>query len=128
MRTVTIPRADWRVKLDEFSAAHTGWRVSLELLEPDLGAQPEIDDLPLRGVTAEVAGREPAITIAAGSKSVGQITHTIHTPTRVRLEQNDAGADVALEIESKDHAKAILRFTTPAPTETVDGVAREFPQ
>lgn len=125
MHTVVIPRADWRAKLDEFSTAHQGWRVSLELLEPAIGAQPEIDDLPLRGVTAEVGKRASAITIAAGSKA-GQITHTIHTPTRVQLEQNDAGADMALEIESSDHAKAILRFTTPVPVETVDGVPREF--
>jgi len=125
MNTVVIPRADWRATLDEFSTAHQGWRVSLELLEPDIGAQPEIDDLPLRGVTAETGGRDDAITIAAGSKAE-QITHTIHTPTRVQLEKNDAGADMALEIESSDHAKAILRFTTPVPIETVDGVPREF--
>lgn len=125
MHTVVIPRADWRATLDEFSTAHQGWRVSLELLEPTLGAQPEIDDLPLRGVTAEVTAADSAITIAAGSKT-GQITHTIHTPTRVQLEKNDAGADIALEIESSDHAKAILRFTTPVPVETVDGVPREF--
>jgi|ERR1051325_2498395 hypothetical protein len=125
MQTVVIPRADWRVKLDEFSTVHQGWRVSLELLEPSFGAQPEIDDLPLWGVTAEVDAPDPVITIAAGSKS-DQITHTIHTPTRVQLEKNDAGADMALEIESAGHAKAILRFTAPALVETVDGVPREF--
>ena len=125
MQTVVIPRADWRAKLDEFSTAHQGWRVSLELLEPSLGAQPEIEDLPLQGVTAEVDVREPAITIAAGAKA-DQITHVIHMPMRVQLEKNEAGADMALEIESSDHTKAILRFTTPAPIETVDGVPREL--
>lgn len=124
MRTVVIPRADWRVKLDEFSNAHEGWRVSLELLMPDLGAQPEIADLPLRGVAAELGSKDSTITIAAGSNRLDQITHTIHTPQRVQLEQNDQGADVALEIESSDHAKAILRFTSPALPETVDGVPR----
>jgi len=122
MRTVVIPRAEWRTKLDEFSAAHEGWRVSLQLLMPELGAQPEIDDLPLSGVAAEVGERDSTITIAARSKGTGQITHTIHRPTRVQLEQSDEGADVALEIESSDRAKAILRFTSPALPETVDGV------
>ena len=89
MRTVVIPRADWRVKLDEFSNAHEGWRVSLELLMPDLGAQPEIADLPLRGVAAELGSKDSTITIAAGSNRLDQITHTIHTPQRVQLEQND---------------------------------------
>jgi hypothetical protein len=125
MQTVAIPRADWRAKLDEFSTTHEGWRVSLELLEPELGAQPEIDDLPLRGVTAELGKQDSTITISAGSKDRDQITHVIHTPIDVRLEQNDAGADVALEIESRDHAKAILRFTSPALPETVDGVPHQ---
>ena len=124
MRTVVIPRADWRTKLDEFSTVHKGWRMSLELLAPELGAQPEIDDLPLKGVAAEIGGADATITISAGSKGLDQITHTIHTPTRVQLEQNDEGADVALEIESSDHAKAILRFVVPVLPETVDGMSR----
>jgi len=123
MRTVVIPRADWRAKFDEFSSVHEGWRVSLELLTPELGAQPEINDLPLRGVAAELGSRDSTITIAAGSKGLDQITHTIHSPIHVQLEQSDAGADVALSIESADHAKAILRFTSPALPETVDGVS-----
>ena len=124
MRTTVIPRADWRAKLDEFSTTHDGWRVSLELLAPELGAQPEIDDLPLRGVSAEVGASDSTITISAGWRDSEQITHTIHQPTRVQIEQSDSGADVALAVESSDHAKAILRFMSPAMPETVDGVPR----
>ncbi len=124
MNTVVIPRADWRAVLDEFSTSHDGWRISLEVLAPELGAQPEIADLPLRGVTAEVGAADSTITIAAGSGDTGQVTHVIHQPRRVQLEQNDAGADVALEIESSDSERAILRFLSPALPETVDGVAR----
>ena len=124
MQTVAIPRADWRATLDEFSTSHEGWRVSLELLDQDIGVQPEIDDLPLRGVTAEVGERDSTITISAEAKNREQVTHVIHGPAAVRLERNDLGADVALEIESRDHAKAILRFTAPALPETVDGAPR----
>ena len=124
MRTVVIPRADWSAKLNEFSAVHDGWRISLDVLTPELGAQPEIADLPLRGVVAETGEHEPVITIAAGWRDAEQITHTIHTPTRVQIEQNDSGADVALAIESADHAKAILRITSPATPETVDGIPK----
>jgi hypothetical protein len=118
MRTIEIPRADWGQKLDEFSSIHEGWRVSLELLMPELGAQPEFSDLPLGGVTAEVRERDSTVTIAARSTGRDQITHTIHQPKRIRIEQNDAGADVALAIESIDRTTAILRFTSPAPPET----------
>ena len=124
MRTVTIPRADWPAKLDEFSTVHDGWRVSLDVMAPDLGAQPEIENVPLRGVTAELGERVSVITIAAGWKDTGQITHMIQAPTRVQVEQNDSGADVALAIESADHSKAILRITSPAMPETVDGIPK----
>jgi hypothetical protein len=67
---------------------------------------------------------DPTITIAAESEGGDQITHIIHTPMRVQLEQNDQGADIALAIESEDRAKAILRFTSPASTETIDGAPR----
>lgn len=124
MRTVVIPQADWPAKLNEFSVMHDGWRVSLDVLTPELGAQPEIANLPLRGVSAEVGDKAPVITIAAGWKDSEQITHTIHTPTRVQVEQNDSGADIALAIESADRAKAILRITSPATPETVDDVPK----
>ncbi len=124
MRTVVIPRPDWSAKLNEFSAVHDGWRVSLDVLTPELGAQPEIANLPLRGVAAELGDHDPVITIAAGWRDSEQITHTIHAPTRVQLEQNDRGADVALAIESADHAKAILRITSPAVPDSVDGVPK----
>lgn len=124
MRTVVIPRADWPAKLDEFSTVHDGWRVSLDVLTPELGAQPELENVPLRGVTAELGTADPVITIAAGWKDAEQITHSIHDPMRVQLEQNDSGADVALAIEAGDHSKAILRITSPATPETVDGIPK----
>jgi hypothetical protein len=122
MNTVIIPRADWRAALDELSTSHDGWHVSLEVLGPEFGVQPEIDDLPLRGVTAEVGEAESTITIAAGSGDTDQVTHVIHQPSRVQLEQNDAGADVALEIESSDREKAILRFLSPAQPQAVNPI------
>jgi hypothetical protein len=65
MRTTEIPRADWSRVLAEFSAAHDGWLVSLDILSPDIGAQPDITDLPLVGVTFEDI-RAGTATISAG--------------------------------------------------------------
>jgi uncharacterized protein DUF5335 len=123
MQTVEVPREEWTRALDEFSAKHEGWLVSLELLDPSIGAQPEMNDLPLVGVTAEVTTPNPTITIAA-ARQTDQVTHVIHEPTRVRIERTDQGADLALQVESTDDATAILRFKSAALPETVDGVAR----
>ena len=122
MRTDEIPREAWTSTLDAFTATHAGWLVSLDVLDPAIGAQPEIDDLPLLGVSADRAGAEAAITISAGRPDTGHISHSIHAPLRVHIERREDGADVALQIESADGAKSILRFRVAALPETVDGV------
>jgi hypothetical protein len=124
MRTIEVPQKDWTRTLDEFSAIHEGWLVSLDVMGPTLGAQHQLRDLPLLGITAELGPREPAITIAAARADGEQFTHVIHAPTHVRIERTNDGADVALEVESSDGNAAILRFKTVALPETVDGVPR----
>ena len=124
MRTIEVPQKDWTRTLDEFSAIHDGWLVSLDVMGPTLGVQHQLRDLPLLGITAEVRSREPAITISAARADGEHFTHVIHAPTHVRIERTNDGADVALEVESRDGNAAILRFNTSAHPETVDGVAR----
>ena len=121
MQTVEIPRPAWTSTLDNFSEIHEGWLVSLDVLGPAIGAQPEVSNLPLLGVTAE-RGADAAITISAGRSPSEHVTHTIHAPSRVYLERREDGADVALEIESADGTRSILRFRTTALPETVDGI------
>jgi hypothetical protein len=123
MRTTEIPRADWSRVLAEFSATHDGWLVSLDILSPDIGAQPDIVDLPLVGVTFENI-RAGAVTISAGRSAMAEVTHAIQAPSHLWVERTDAGADAALAIESADGAKTILRLKTAALPETVDGIAR----
>jgi hypothetical protein len=122
MRTIEIPRKDWQRALDEFSTVHDGWLVSLDVLGPTLGVQPEIRDLPLRGVTAEAGGPDPTIMISAARDDGEHITHIIHSPTHVRLEKTNEGADVALQVESLEGMATILRFKTVALPENVDGM------
>jgi hypothetical protein len=124
MQTIEVARSDWMRTLDEFSSLHEGWLVSLELLAPELGVQPQIRDLPLRGVTAEPRPDGGVITIAAARADGEQITHIIQRPTHVRIERTNDGADVALQIESLDGEAAILRFKTVARPDTVDGMPR----
>ena len=120
MRTTEIPRADWSRALAEFSAAHDGWLISLDILSADIGAQPDITDLPLVGVTFEDI-RAGTMTVSAGRSA--EITHTIQAPNHIWVERTDAGADAALAIESADGAKTLLRLRTAALPETVDGIA-----
>jgi hypothetical protein len=122
MQTVEIEPGRWSQTLAQFSALREGWLVSLDILAPTLGAQPEVRDLPLVGVVAEPHAGGAIITISAASPEAGQITHTIHSPTSVRIERTNEGADVAMQIESAEGTTTILRLKTPALPETVDGL------
>jgi len=124
MRTIDVPQRDWTRTLDQFSAVHDGWLVSLEVVGPLLGAQPQIRELPLRGITAETGSPDPVITIAAAQADGEQITHIIHAPTQVQIERTNDGADVALQIRSGDGTASILRFRTVALADSVDGIRR----
>ena len=124
MQTVEIPRQSWTRQLDEFSAVHEGWLVTLEILTPDLGARPEIVDLPLVGVSLDRGGHNDTIVVTVARTPTEHHSHPIRSATRVFIESADDGPAAALEVESADGSKTILRFrSTPRP-ETVDGIVR----
>jgi uncharacterized protein DUF5335 len=124
MQTIEILRNAWPQTLREFTAIHEGWLVSLDVLGPEIGAQPEIANLPLLDVSADHVGDVGRITISAGRTIADHITHVVDSPTRLYVERTDNGADLALGIESADGTKSILRFRATALPETVDGIVR----
>jgi len=123
MPTQEIPRDEWKTFLDTFSRQHEGWLATLEIFAIDIGAQREARDLPLEGITA--TSRDNAsqtIAIILGKSSEDHVTHTVTDPTRVWLEQTSQGANAAIEIESADEVKTLLRFRSALPADMVDGV------
>lgn len=126
MPTQEIPRDQWTTFLNTFSRQHEGWLATLEVLATDIGAQQEARDLPLEGITATSKDSAPeTIGISLGKTPEDHVTHTISEPTRLWLEQTSLGANVALEIESADEVKTLLRFRSALPAEMVDGVVLE---
>ena len=126
MATQQIPRDEWTTFFDTFSRQHEGWLATLEVLGTEIGAQQEARDLPLEGITA--AGKGAAaetIAISIGKTPEDHVTHTITEPTRVWLEQTSEGANAALEIESADEVKTLLRFRSALPADMVDGAVFE---
>jgi hypothetical protein len=119
MQTISIPQRDWGSRLDEFSRMHEGWLASLAIMTQPNGELREFRQMPLVGVTAGPSG---GITIAVAEATGDHVTHTIYSPKQVLLEMTEAGADAALEINSVDGSKAILRFRRTALPESVDGV------
>jgi hypothetical protein len=108
MHTTEIRRSQWISRLNEFSRAHEGWPVSLDILSESIGVQPEFHLFSLAGVSADSSGG--TISITAIMPKGGFFTHTVHSPLHIFIAETDAGAEAALEIESADGTKAILQF------------------
>lgn len=126
MSTQEIPRHEWAPFLDGFSQQHEGWLVTLEVFAPEIGAQQQATELPLEGIAVASGKDEPeSIAISIGHDPEGHITHTVNSPAHIWLEQTSAGANAALEIESEDETKTLLRFRSALPAEMVDGVVLE---
>ena len=123
MPTQEIPREDWNNFFDVFSRQHEGWLATLEIFASDIGAQEEAHELPLEGISiASGDNGADAVAINLGKTAEDHVTHTITNPEHVWLEQTSGGADAALEIDSHDQPKTLLRFRSAMPPEMVDGV------
>ena len=70
-------------------------------------------------LTPEEAER---IAISVGITPSDHLRHTVNAPTRLWLKQTNHAADEALEIESTDGTKTLLRFRSAMPAEMVDGL------
>jgi uncharacterized protein DUF5335 len=121
MRTLEIPRDAWADRLSEFTAMHEGWLVSLDVLG-ELGAQTVIDNLPLLGVSTDRIDHDPTVVISVARSASEHFTHMIEAARHIYIQRADDGADAALQVESADGAKTILRFRATVLPESVDGI------
>lgn len=120
MRTREVIQAEWKAFFDSFSRRHEAWLVRLDVLGAEVGAQHEVVDSPLVGISSDVPNeRTVHVHVGRGSEHV---THTIHDVVHVRLEQSDEGADAALQIEAGDGTTTILQFRSVVQPETVDDI------
>ena len=107
MQTMTIPPEQWTARLNKLSQSFEGWPVSLDVIPRPDGELHEFHQIPLLGITSEPNG---SIVISVAEPAGAHVSHIIRSPTRMLLDRTDRGANAALEIESADGAKAVLRF------------------
>ena len=112
MPTYSIPQEQWRRALDRFSLSHYAWPVSVEVVSPAVGAQPEVLELPLDGISVNDAGTHPAIAISMSRELPEQVTHMVEDVSSVSI-QREGNVDSAIEIVAGDGTRTILRFTPP---------------
>ena len=119
MKHKDIPREHWRVFCEQFSRQHRGWLTTLAVVErqsgPSAAARRALTTRLLAkraafsAIAGEVGGVEDELAIEAGT-GAQRVRHLIARPTRMRLEQNDDGADAELRIQTADGATTIVSF------------------
>jgi hypothetical protein len=78
-----------------------------------MGAQRQVDKLPLLGVSTDRLDHDGAVAVSVAQSGGGHLTHIIHDVTRIYIEQTDDGADAAMEIVSGDGTKTIVGSGLP---------------
>jgi len=99
-----VPLERWVDFFDDFTGAHRGWIVALDVMAEDLGAQPEVTGLPLVGITVDVKHHPQRLEIMVGGRTEAHLTRIIESPTRIWNNRD------AIDVESRDGTVTLLRF------------------
>ena len=118
-QTREIPRAEWNDFFSQFTDEHDDEAVEVEMIGPEIGAQIEGRELHLRGISPARNVQESDLALELDSVDGKHVTHMIPKPTHVWVLQAPDKTDEALEIESADGTKTLLRFSTSDAEEPV---------
>ena len=112
MTNRNVPRAEWYRFFEDFTRRHREALVSVTVVGEKLGAQHEARQLPLNGIVADRFGKH--LSIALGGAKGSNIDHPIDQPTRVWVEMDEQGNEMAVEIESQTGLQTILELPLAA--------------
>lgn len=99
MRTRLIPSSDWRGTLDDLSRSFSGALVSLEVVGGEIGAEEEVRDQPLRGLTSDCSGVSVQIETAGGV----HLDHRIAHPQKIRIVETNESTLTAAVCRTSHH-------------------------
>jgi hypothetical protein len=108
METREIPRDQWVAFFNDFSRRHEDQPITVGLVGADIGAQVQISQQPLIGISASLEDGEDTIEVSVGDAPETHMMHTITTPSHVWIKQTDEGTDDAIEILSESGPKTLI--------------------
>ena len=107
MKSKEIARREWQRFCDDFSRKHRGEKVSVDVLDRDLGAQREIENQPFVGISADEKNGENIIEVMVGGQPNRNEERIINNPAHLRVAE---GGKPAIEIEARDGPTTIVTF------------------
>ena len=112
MQTYEIPRENWASDVTQFGEAHYRWLVSVEVMSGDMGAQPEVREMPLEGLTADPPSKGGGVSIFVEAAPDDHLTRLITSPQRIFVEEDDEG-HAAMKIDAADGTSTLVNFSKP---------------
>ncbi|HZQ51293.1 MAG TPA: DUF5335 family protein [Bryobacteraceae bacterium] len=111
-----------RPALDQFSKTHQGWMAALQDSD-EVVKQTEARDLPLLGISADSHDGENDIVIMLGDRPERHVTHVIHRPAHVRIEDHLEGKEETIDIERRGGGHITLRCYQSTGSARMDEVS-----
>lgn len=99
----------WVAEMEEFSKANAGRRTTLELDDPEIGAQQCGKNFPLWGVDYDPRRDRINIMLGRSGTVEGHLTHSIPGPKDLRVERDDRGRPQALQVRL-EKGQVVLRI------------------
>jgi nucleotide-binding universal stress UspA family protein len=96
--TLRIPRARWNEVLDDFTRQNSGRRTRLEVDDPDLGAQAQEEDYPLRGTSYDPHDQRVEIMLGELGTGKPHISRSIGDVEALEILTEKGGKDIALRV------------------------------
>jgi nucleotide-binding universal stress UspA family protein len=105
---VTHEPDDWTEALDAFTKRNAGRRVTVEVDDPEIGAQIVESGYGLLGVVYDPNDRRVEIMVGDSANPVRHHTHTIAEARSIAISSADDGRDEALEVTHGDGHTLLL--------------------
>jgi hypothetical protein len=105
MQSLHLEQSEWRNILDHISRCENTHKVTIEVIREDLGAQKEVENVAMRGLSYDPRGGVLAIR-------AGAVEHMIHPPAGIEIAH--AGTDlICLEVIGSDTSRHLITFMPP---------------
>jgi hypothetical protein len=127
--TIEIPREGWDNFFTRFTEDHETQLVAVEVMGGDVGAQVEGQSL-LLGSISPAESNDGSLALTFDSVDGKHLTHMVTKPTHVWIQRAPNDTDEALEIESADGTKTLVRFPPYEPGSRTEQLknAERFPR
>ena len=109
--TVHIDRAQWSTVLADFTRTNAGRRTRLEIDDPEMGAQAQEMDYPLRGVAFDPNDQRLEIMLGTIGAGEPHLSRNISSVSSLDLLTDKDGTDVALRVRHGT-GQTILSFVS----------------